>query len=193
MHRSSRPTSTVTSAAAVAVAALAAGALQIAVGVVQAVDPGDTIATLRPVEHLVLGLYAASLLLLVPVHLRLGQGSRARRSPVVAGVGLVVLAAGMTVTNLNDQDPSWFPVVAGAANAAWLLGSIALAVSLWRAGRVARWTAVLPVVTWVCGIPLSQLGGSALAGAGWLAVGALLRADVLERREVARPRVPAGA
>ena len=172
-----------------AAAALAAGALQVAVGVVQAVDPGDTIPTLRPVEHLVLALYAASLVLLVPVHLRLGP---ARRSPVVVSAGLAVLALGMTATNLHDQDYSWFPVVASAANAAWLLGSVALGVSLWRAGRVARWVAVLPVVTWVCGIPLSQLGGSALAGAGWLAVGALLRADALERRPaVALERVRA--
>ena len=170
-----------------AAAALAAGALQVAVGVVQAVDPGDTIPTLRPVEHLVLALYAASLVLLVPAHLRLGRASRARRSPVVVSAGLVVLALGMTATNLHDQDYSWFPVVAGAANAAWLLGSVALSVSLWRAGRVARWVAVLPVVTWVCGIPLSQLGGSALAGAGWLAVGALLRADALERRPAVAP------
>lgn len=168
----------------VSAAALTAGALQVAVGVVQAVDPGDTVPTLRPVEHLVLALYAASLLLLVPAHLRLGGG---RRSPVVAAGGMVLLAIGMTATNLHDQDYTWFPVVAGAANAAWLLGSVALAVSLWRAGRVARWVALLPAVTWVCGIPLSQLGGSALAGAGWLAVGALLRAELLER---SAPREP---
>lgn len=181
MHVPSRPA---------AAAALAAGALQLAVGVLQAVDPGDTIPTLRPVEHVVLGLYAASLLLLAPVHLRLGGG---RRSPRVAAAGMVALALGMTATNLHDQDYSWFPVVAGAANAAWLLGGVALAVSLWRAGAVARWVAVLPVVTWVCGIPLSQLGGSALAGAGWLAVGALLRAGALERRAVPSPQVPVRA
>ena len=175
-----------------ALAAGAAGALQVAVGIVQAADPGDTIPTLRPVEHVVLGLYAAALLLLVPACLALSDSARGRRGAQAAAVGMVLLAVGMTATNLHDQDYSWFPVVASAANAAWLLGSVALGVSLWRAGRVARWVAVLPVVTWVCGIPLSQLGGSALAGAGWLAVGALLRADALERRPaVALERVRA--
>ncbi len=182
MHRPSTPV--------VVAAALAAGALQIAVGVVQAVDPGDTIPTLRPVEHLVLGLYAASLLLLGPVHLRLGVLGRARRSPVVAATAMAALALAMTATNLHDQDYWWFPAVAIPVNAAWLLGAAGLSASLWRAGRVARWVAVLPVASLVFGLPLSQLGGSAVAGAGWLAVGALLRADALERREVAAPRVP---
>lgn len=181
MHLPSRP---------VATAALAAGALQIAVGVLQAVDPGDTIPTLRPVEHAVLGLYAVSLLLLAPVHLRLGGLSRARWSPVVAAAAMVLLAVAMTATNLHDQDYSWFPAVAIAVNAAWLLGAVALSASLWRAGRVARWVAVLPVASLLFGLPLSQLGGSAVPGAAWLAVGALLRAGALERAAVPAPRVP---
>ena len=184
MHVPSRP---------VAAAALAAGALQVAVGVLQAVDPGDTIPTLRPVEHLVLGLYGASLLLLAPVHLRLGGLSRARRSSLVAAGAMVLLALAMTATNLHNQDYSWFPAVAIPVNAAWLLGALALSVSLWRAGRVARWVAVLPVASLVFGLPLSQLGGSAVAGAGWLAVGALLRAGALERPAVRASQVPVPA
>lgn len=176
----------------VALAALAAGALQIAVGVLQAVDPGDTVATLRPVEHAVLGLYAASLLLLAPVHLRLGELSRARRSPAVAAGAMALLAVAMTATNLHDQDYPWFPAVAVPVNAAWLLGALALSVSLWRAGRVARWVAVLPVASLLFGLPLSQLGGSAVPGAAWLAVGALLRAGALERRPGAVTRTPVG-
>jgi hypothetical protein len=178
------PSSTVPSAA------LAAGALQIAVGVLQAVDPGDTIPTLRPVEHAVLGLYAVSLVLLAPVHLRLGALSRARRSPVVAAGAMVALAIAMTITNLHDQDYWWFPAVAVPVNAAWLLGAVVLSASLWRAGRVARWVAVLPVASLLLGLPLSQLGGGAVAGAAWLAVGALLRAGALERTPAPAARVP---
>jgi hypothetical protein len=185
VHRPSRPV--------VAAAALAAGALQIAVGVLQAVDPGDTIPTLRPVEHAVLGLYAVSLLALAPVHLHLGGLSRARRSPVVAAVAMVALAAAMTVTNLHNEDYSWFPAVAVPVNAAWLLSAAALSVSLWRAGRVPRWVAVLPLASLLFGLPLSQLGGSAVPGAGWLALGALVRAGVLERPVAQAPQVPVAA
>jgi hypothetical protein len=76
-------------------------------------------------------------------------------------------------------------VVAPITNALWLFGSIALAVSLKRAGRVPRWVYLgLPFV-WVAGIPLDTLGGRLIAGAYWLAVGYLLADRSLETRRPA--------
>lgn len=170
-----------------ALAALTAGALQVVVGLVQALDPGDTVPTLRPVEHVVLALYAVALLLLVPAHLALAGSARSRRGAQAAATGMALLAFGMTATNLHDQDYGWFAPVAGVANALWLFGTIALAVSLHRAGRVAPWVSLGVVLTWVGGIPLSQLGGSAVPGAYWIAVGALLGTGTLVR---APQRVP---
>lgn len=153
--------------------AAVAGSLQILVGIIQAIDPGDTIPTLRPVEHLVLALYATCLLLLVPAYRGLVVCAGGRRSAHVAAVGMVLLAAGMTATNLHNEDYGWFAPVAGAANAFWLLGTVAFAVAMHRAGRVPRWVAVGVVMTWIGGIPLSQLGGATLPGAYWLAIAVL--------------------
>lgn len=159
--------------------AAVAGSLQILVGIIQAIDPGDTIPTLRPVEHLVLALYAICLLLLVPAYRGLAACAGGRRSAQVATVGMVLLAVGMTATNLHDEDYGWFAPVAGVANALWLFGTIAFAVSMYRAGRVPRWAAVGVVITWIGGIPLSQLGGATLPGAYWLAIAVLLGARTL--------------
>ncbi len=175
------PAAPPTARTAAPLAAMAAGVVQIAVGVVQAVDPGDTIPTLRPVEHVVLGLYAVSLVLLVPAYLGLAATTGRRRGAAAACVGMLLLSAGMTATNLHDQDYGWFPAVAVPANALWLLGTIALAVALWRTPGMPRWVALGVVLTWVGGIPLSQLGGAVVPGAYWLAVGALIGAGTLLR------------
>ena len=176
-------------------AAVLTGAALLVAGIIQAVDVGDTDPVVRPVEHVMLAVHAVALLALVPVLLHLGQRARAVRSAAVAGVGLVLLVVGMTATNLHDRDYDWFPFVAAPANLAWLLGSVVLSVALWRRTRLPRWAALTPALTWVAVIPLSQLGGAVLAGAAWLAVGALALAATLERpvgAPAARP-VPAGA
>ena len=162
-------------------AAAVAGSLQIVVGIIQAIDPGDTIPTLRPVEHLVLALYATCLLLLVPAYRGLAAYAGGRRSAHAAGAGMLLLTVGMTATNLHNEDYSWFAPVAGVANALWLLGTMAFAVSMYRAGRVPRWVAVGVVTTWIGGIPLSQLGGATLPGAYWLAIAVLLSVKSLHR------------
>lgn len=163
------------------VAAVGAGTLFLVDGIILGLDPGETDPLLRPLEHVILSLYAVALLLLVPALLHLAGRVDARRPAVLASTGAVVLAFGMTATNLHGQDYSWFPAAAVPANLAWLAGSVALSVALWRRSRAPRWAAVTPVVTWVCGIPLSQLGGPVLSGALWLAIGALALAGTLER------------
>jgi hypothetical protein len=57
--------------------------------IIQAIDPGDTIPTLRPVEHLVLALYATCLLLLVPAYRGLAAYAGGRRSAHAAVAGMV--------------------------------------------------------------------------------------------------------
>jgi hypothetical protein len=62
-------------------------------------------------------------------------------------------------------------VVAPITNALWLFGSIALAVSLKRAGSVPRWVYLCLPLVWVGGIPLSTLGGGLISGAYLLTLG----------------------
>ena len=96
-------------------------------------------------------------------------------------------AAGLTVGTLssaiNGIDFSWFPVVATVANAAWLIGVVALSVSLWRAGRVHRGIAATLWLTMPLSIFGSQLGGGIPCGAILLALGALLLRNALDRRQ----------
>ena len=89
---------------------------------------------------------------------------------------MVVLAATCVVSNVNGDDPSFFVVVAPVTNLLWLAGSVWLAFALRRAGRVPKavWIA-LPFMQ-ILALPLSAVGGMAVAGAYWLAVGYLLMA-----------------
>ena len=72
-------------------------------------------------------------------------------------------------------------MVAPVTNAAWLIGSIILAVSLKRAGRVPAAVAVGLPLAWVATIPLATVGGGVIAGAYYLAVGYLLASEAIER------------
>jgi membrane-bound ClpP family serine protease len=100
----------------------------------------------------------------------------------VASAGAVLLGAGMVSSAVNGEDLAFFPVVATVANALWFLGSVALAVSLWRAGRVPRPIAGLFVLVMPCTIFLSQMGGGILAGAYLASLGLLLVRGGLEAR-----------
>jgi hypothetical protein len=92
-----------------------------------------------------------------------------------------VLLAITCVTSLaNGKDLDFFIVVAPLTNAAWFFGSIALAVSLKRAGTVSKTVYVGLPLAWVATIPLSTLGGGLLAGAYWMWVAYLLAEDRLE-------------
>jgi hypothetical protein len=68
------------------------------------------------------------------------------------------------------------------ANALWLVGSVVLGVSLWRAGRVPRWVAVALPVSMPVTLVLSQMGSGLVVGAFWVALGAMLATGTLARR-----------
>ena len=59
---------------------------------------------------------------------------------------------------------------------------VTLAVTLVRSGRVHPTIALALPVTWICAIPLTTVGGCALAGAYFLAVGHLLMTHRLDGR-----------
>ncbi|MEV4225463.1 hypothetical protein [Nonomuraea sp. NPDC049725] len=168
------------------------GLAMAATGVMQAVRPTDTDPRVLGEEHLILALFAASLLLLIPGLFALARrGARAAR--IAAGVvsaGHLPLAFGATASNLNGEDFAWFAYVAVPANLAMLAGSITMAVSLWRAGTVPRLVSAALPVLWLCEIILAQLGGGLIAGVYWLAVGALLTSGTLSVRPQAAPAGP---
>lgn len=83
---------------------------------------------------------------------------------------------------INGQDLSWFPIVAVVANLLWFVGTLTLAVSLWRAGRVPRWVALLLPVSMPATLVLSQLGGGLVVGAFWATIGLLMTSGRLARR-----------
>jgi hypothetical protein len=124
-----------------------------------------------------MGFFAAALALSAPVVLALADRARTRRPGYVAAIGQVLLAIAATTSNIAGHDPVFFVVVAPLANAMWLAGAIALAVSLKRAGEVPNAVAYgLPLVQ-VFALPLSVIGGPIVSGGYWLVVASLLAAD----------------
>ena len=132
-------------------------------------------------EHAILVLLASALVLIAPGVLALGARV-ARRTPsrVVAAAMFVIALAG-TISNVRGGDASWFDPVAGVTNAAWAICTIWLAVALHRSGAVARWVSLGLVPVYIATIPASRVGGGLVAGAFWIAVGALLATGTLER------------
>jgi hypothetical protein len=174
-----------------ALAAMAGGAAWIATGAIQLTgrDELRTEQIETVLEHALLGLMAAALLLTAPAIVELARWARTRRPAYLAAAGQVLLAIAATTSNIAGDDPAFFLVAAPLANAMWLLGAIGLAVSLHRAGHVSKLVAFgLPAVQ-VFALPLSVIGGPIVGGAYWLAVGYLLSVEGLRRREL----LPAGA
>lgn len=102
-------------------------------------------------------------------------GTRAGRvGGWLGAAGCALLAFGMTSIDLHDQDYSWFGAVAVPANAAWLAGSVTLAVVTFRRRTLPRWLAVAPALVWATSIILSQAGGNLVAGLIWAIVGWLM-------------------
>lgn len=167
-------------------AAMGAGAAFAAEGVVQLVnsqrDTGSKVVGLA--GHLNLGFFILGLILMAPSLVVLARYSRggAMEKVAVAMAGAVTLLGLTSVTSLVlGHDGVWFNVIAPLTNAVWLFGSIALAVSLKRAGRVPSAIAYGLPVAWIGTIPLATVGGGLITGGYLLTLGYLLANAALER------------
>ena len=161
-------------------AAVAGAFASVVGGAIQAVRVEDFNPVVDRTEHVLLAAVAVALVLWAPAYVVLGRmtGSRAGRlGGWLAAAGCALLAFGMTSTNLHDQDYAWFSVVAVPANAAWLAGSLTLAVVTFRRRTLPRWLAVALDLVWVTSIILSQAGGNLVAGLIWAVVGRLMIAS----------------
>ncbi|MGY1609042.1 hypothetical protein [Geodermatophilus sp. SYSU D00700] len=163
-------------------AALVAAGISVAVGVTQVLHPQDTDPAIEPRTAAILVGTSVMLWALPVLYLRLATLAGARWTAYVASAGTVLLSGGMLSSAVNGEDLSFFPAVALVANALWFLGSVALAVALWRSRRVSRpLVALLPLVTPVF-LVLSQTGGGVPVGAYLAVVGWLLLRGQLDRR-----------
>jgi hypothetical protein len=166
--------------------AMAGGALFAAAGVVQIVhsqrDTGSQVVGLA--GHLSLAFFLLALILVSPtffVLARYARPGKAEKAALAAAVGTFVLGITSISSLVMGHDGVWFNAIAPLTNAAWLFGSIVLAVSLRRARRVPAIVAFGLPVAWIGTIPLATLGGGLITGAYFLAVGYLAASDALER------------
>ena len=163
--------------------AVAYGVAALVMGAAQAVrPPEDTVAAIDTPMRWLLALFAVSLLLVSPAHLALARFARGPWGGRLAAVGTPLLAVGAMSSAVNGEDLAFFPAVAMVANALWLIGVIALAVSLGRAKRVSLWI-VLPLPFLQLGLLFfSQIGGAVPAGLFLVAVGAVFLAGRIASR-----------
>jgi hypothetical protein len=143
--------------------------------------------------YLTLSLFTVALLAIAPSFIALARRARSR----VTGWAALAAAAGTTILGLtsitsivNGHDLALFNVLAPLTNAAWLLGSVILAVSLKRARTVPAAVAIGLPLTWAATIPLATVGGGVIAGAYYLTIGYLMASDAIDRadRAATQPR-----
>ena len=142
--------------------------------------------------YLVLSFFVVALVSAAPSFVALARrarSDRATKAALAAAAGTAVLGLTSIASIVNGHDLGLFNVVAPLTNAAWLLGSIVIAVSLKRAGTVPTAVAIGLPLAWVATIPLATLGVGVLSGAYYLAVGYLLahHADVRAAHAAAQP------
>jgi hypothetical protein len=140
--------------------------------------------------YLALSLFVVALVSVAPSFLALARRARsgsAGKAALAAAAGTLVLGLTSITSIVNGHDLGLFNVVAPLTNAAWLFGSIVLAVSMKRAGEVPTAIALGLPIMWVAAIPLATVGGGVIAGAYCLAVGYRLANEALA--PVARPAV----
>jgi hypothetical protein len=169
-----------------AVAAMAGGSTWAVTGAIQLTGKDElrTEAIESTLEHVMLGMFSAALVLTAIAVVALAQRARTPRPGYVAAAGQVALAIAATTSNIAGEDPTFFLVVAPIANLMWFAGTIGLAVSLYRAGAVSKPVAfLLPAVQVFC-LPLSVVGGGLIGGAVWIAVGYLMSIGALRRSEI---------
>lgn len=169
-------------------AAVVAGGLSLAIGVLQIVFPQDENPEIDPRTRVILLMFTLSLWALAVLFAGLARYARSSWGAFVGGAGTVLLTVGTVSSAVNGIDLEFFPLVAMAANALWLVGAIGLTVSLVRARRVSVWMALpLPLIQLTL-VFFSQMGGGVLAGAYLVALGAVLLAGRVQSRIAARYR-----
>ena len=167
-------------------AAMLAGAAAVAGGVTEIVHSqrhaGNNVVGVA--GYLTLSFFTVFLLSVSPSFIALarrGRSEAALKAAAAAGAGTLVLGLTSITSLINGHDLGVFNVIAPLTNAAWLFGSMIIAVSLKRAGKVSTVVAVGLPVAWVATIPLATVGGGVVAGAYYLAIGYLLVNDAIER------------
>jgi hypothetical protein len=168
-------------------AALVAGAAALAGGVTEIVHSqrhsGNDVVGLA--GYLTLSFFTVFLIAVAPSFIALARHARSRlalKAGVAAAAGTLVLGLTSIASLINGHDLGVFNVIAPPTNAAWLFGSIIIAVALKRAGTVSTALAIGLPIAWVATIPLATVGGGVIAGAYYLAIGYLLVNDAIERR-----------
>jgi hypothetical protein len=175
------------------VAALSAGvggALLAASGALQATGLNWTEnAVETPAQHVTMALFAAALAALAPAVAYLGRlaPGRGRLGWIGIAAGQLGVAAASILSNIRGVDAGWFPAAAVAANGLWIVGTLVLAVALFRGRHVPRLLAVGLVVAYIGSIPLAIVGGGIVAGAYWLAVVHLLGLGASNRPALVQP------
>ncbi len=141
--------------------------------------------------YLALSFFIVALLSIAPSFIALARRARSgagAKAALAAAAGTTILGLTSITSLVNGHDLALFNVVAPVTNAAWLVGSIILAISLKRAGKVPAAVAVGLPLAWVAPIPLATFGGGVLAGAYYLATGYLLASEAIERTGRAAPQ-----
>jgi hypothetical protein len=173
-------------------AAMLAGAAAIAGGVTEIVHSqrhsGNNVVGVA--GYLTLSFFAVFLIAVAPSFIALARRARPRfamKAALAAAAGTLVLGLTSIGSIVNGHDLGVFNVIAPLTNAAWLFGSIVLAVALRRTGKVSTVVAVGLPIAWVATIPLATVGGGVIAGAYYLAIGYLLVNEAIERRSRIAP------
>ncbi len=163
-------------------AALTAGALSIVIGVLQFLFPQDEDPAIDPRTRFILAMFTVSLWAFAVLFLGLARYGRSTWGAATAATGTVLLTVGTITSAVNGIDLEFFPAVAMLANALWLVGAIALCVSLVRAGRVSLWLALPIPFLQLPLLFLSQVGGGVPAGLFLLVLGGMLLTGRIEGR-----------
>jgi hypothetical protein len=174
-------------------AAMLAGAAAAAGGLTQIVHSqrhsGNNVVGVA--GYLTLSLFVVFLISVAPSFIALArraQSAVAAKAAVAAAAGTLVLGVTSITSLVNGHDLGMFNVIAPLTNAAWLVASVIIAVSLKRAGKVSNAVAFGLPIAWVTTIPLSSVGGGVISGAYYLAIGYLLANEAIERRPRVAPR-----
>jgi hypothetical protein len=141
--------------------------------------------------YLVLSFFVVALVSVTPSFIALARRARsgaAAKAALAAAAGTAVLGLTSITSIVNGHDLGLFNVVAPLTNAAWLFGSIVLAVFLKRAGTVPAAVAIGLPLAWVGAIPLATVGGGVIAGAYYVAIGYLLATHAIERTPSTYPQ-----